>query len=64
MSVSQANSPADVVFDLLRSGAGILGAHGDRRVAQLGHQRDRQALEGQPAEHDRREEHHQDGDGT
>jgi hypothetical protein len=51
---------ADVVLDLLRGSARVLGANRQRRVAELGHERDRQPKKGEKAENHGGEENHQD----
>ena len=49
---------ADVVLDLLRRGAGVLGAHGEGGVAHLRHERDRQLAKREVAEDNGGQEHH------
>ena len=53
---------ADVVLDLLRRGAGVLGAHGEGGVAHLRHERDRQLAKREVAEDNGGQEHHQHRD--
>ena len=51
---------ADIVLDLLRRRARVLGADSQSRVAELGHERDRQPEKREEPEDDGGEEDHQD----
>ena len=54
----------DDALHFLGGSAGINRAHREGGVAHVGHEREGEALEGDPAEHHDGHHHHQDGDGA